>query len=73
MSDARYRVKALEKVHGDGRLDYVIMFRDTAGVHRSNDGEVFLPEPEEGLWRSTVDDRLVQGWIIMSEDLRGRI
>ena len=73
MSDARYRVKALEKVHGDGRLDYVIMFRETAVVHRSNYGEVFFPEPEEGLWRSTVDDRLVQGWIIMSEDLRGRI
>jgi hypothetical protein len=73
MSEFLRRVKKLENGTGDGTLEYVVMFRDTSGIFRNNAGEIFLPEREEGMWRSTTDDHLVQGWIIMREELRGRI
>ncbi len=73
MTDVRGRVKALERAHGNGKLEYVIMFKDQSGVFRNSEGEIFLPESEEGLWRSTFDDHQVQGWIVMSEDLRDKL
>lgn len=73
MSEYKRRVTRLEKGNGNGQLDYVIMFRDSSGVFRNHDGVIFLPEREDGLWRSTVDNHLVQGWIVTPEKLRERL